>query len=154
MSSDKEPTLTPGRSVTLNVSGFTPGEQVKVTLVGGTATLVADAAGTVTFDYTVPAGAQAGRYTVGFAGVDSGVLGAFVFDVVAPAGTPSPTSTVSVTATAAAAPSTRPTSGAGSTGALARTGASVAGGLALAAVLIGGGAGIVLSTRRRRAQES
>src|SRR5205814_9748186 len=54
----------PGQAVTFSGSGFTPNQTVTITLDGQTLTSTANAGGSFSLPYTVPAGTTAGSKTV------------------------------------------------------------------------------------------
>ncbi|MEX5720954.1 hypothetical protein [Geodermatophilus maliterrae] len=115
-----------GRKVVKVLTGFRPGEVVTVTLHSTPRTMgtfTADANGTVTVEFTVPAGTPTGDHTL----VYEGDMGTYFQESFA------------VTATSAASPS------------LAYTGASVAVPLGLGAGALALGGGLVVVARRRAA---
>ena len=122
-----------GRKVVKVLTGFKPGEVVTVTLhstpqtVG---TFTADASGTVTVEFTVPAGTPTGDHTL----VYEGDMGTYFQE------------TLSVTAAAA-------TSNASSSS-LAYTGADIALPLGLGVGALALGGGLVFAARRRSAEGS
>ena len=123
-----------GRKVVKVLTGFKPGEVVTVTLhstpqtVG---TFTADASGTVTVEFTVPAGTPTGDHTL----VYEGNMGTYFQE------------TLSVTAAAV-------TSNASSSSSLAYTGADIALPLGLGVGALALGGGLVFAARRRSAEGS
>ncbi len=113
----------PGRKVVKVLTGFRPGEVVTVTLHSTPRTMgtfTADANGTVTVEFTVPAGTPTGDHTLVYEG-DMGTYFQEAFAVTAGAASPS----------------------------LAYTGASVALPLGLGAGALALGGGLVVAARRR-----
>ncbi len=124
---------TPGRKVVKVLTGFQPGEVVKVTLHSTPQTMgtfTADQNGTVTVEFTVPAGTPAGEHTL----VYEGNLGTYFQEA--------------LTVTAAAATSNA------SSSSLAYTGADVALPLGLGVGALALGGGLVFAARRRSAEGS
>ncbi|MEO6701600.1 MAG: Ig-like domain-containing protein [Jatrophihabitantaceae bacterium] len=139
--------LKPGDTVTITGSDYQPGESVKVVLTPGTtvlAAVTADSSGNVSATVTLPSTLSAGAHTLTLQG--SLASATFRFTVAGPTGTPTPTST----APSASASSSEAGSGSTSGGGLASTGAQVTAGLSVAVLLMIAGAGVLLSTRRRR----
>ncbi|WP_133162976.1 family 20 glycosylhydrolase [Arthrobacter glacialis] len=158
---------------TLAGSGFTPGQQVALSLHSdplplGNAT--ADGVGAFTLDVATPAGATAGSHQIRAVGASSiGSVAVTVAEVVvptpspsaSPSATPSATASATATPTGAATPSATPsktstpfstavaTTAPATVDDLAKTGANVSllSGLALASLLIG--VGIAVSRKRR-----
>ncbi len=146
-----DPTLSPGQSVHLVLTGFSPGESVTVILHSAPRTLnaaTAGADGTVDYAFTVPADLESGAHTLVFTGTQSAAVATFAFTV---AGGVQPTSP----------PPTQPADNGGqgdegdsvtstSTGGLASTGVDALAQGDLAAALIAVGAGLLLCARVRR----
>ena len=123
----------PGRKVVKVLTGFKPGEVVTVTLHSTpqtVATATADATGTVTVAFTVPAGTPTGDHTL----VYEGSMGTYFQEA--------------FTVTAAAATSNA------SSSSLAYTGADIALPLSLGVGALALGGGLVLAARRRSAEGS
>jgi hypothetical protein len=124
---------TPGRKVVKVLTGFRPDEVVKVTLHSTPQTMgtfPADQNGTVTVEFTVPAGTPAGEHTL----VYEGNMGTYFQEA--------------LTVTAAAATSNA------SSSSLAYTGADVALPLGLGVGALALGGGLVFAARRRSAEGS
>lgn len=87
--------VNPGDDVTINGSGFLPGEEVEVTIdgEGGTTVVQADENGSFSLDVTVPEDADLGTYTASALGLESERTASDTFDVVEP-GAVSPSVTV------------------------------------------------------------
>jgi LPXTG-motif cell wall-anchored protein len=118
-----DPTLESGQTVTVDGTGFEPGEAVTVTLHSTTVvlgTVTAGADGSVSYVLTVPASLEAGAHTVVLAGSTTSV--AVAFQVADTADTADPSDEL-------------PHTGAGSTGTL--------GLFALSAIVAGAGALII-----------
>ncbi len=123
----------PGRKVVKVLTGFKPGEFVTVTLHSTpqtVATATADANGTVTVEFTLPAGTPAGDHTL----VYEGSMGTYFQEA--------------FTVTAAAATSNASSSN------LAYTGADIALPLGLGVGALALGGGLVFAARRRSAEGS
>jgi hypothetical protein len=123
----------PGRKVVKVLTGFQPGEVVTVTLHSTPQTLgifTADENGTVTIEFTLPAGTPTGGHTL----VYEGDMGTYFQE--------------SFTVTAAAATSNA------SSSSLAYTGADIALPLGLGVGALALGGGLVLAARRRSAEGS
>ena len=123
----------PGRKVVKVLTGFKPGEFVTVTLHSTpqtVATATADANGTVTVEFVLPAGSPAGAHTL----VYEGSMGTYFQE--------------SFTGTAAAATSNA------SSSSLAYTGADIALPLGLGVGVLALGGGLVFAARRRSAEGS
>jgi hypothetical protein len=119
--------------------GFFSTEKVKVVVTSDPITMgepVANASGFISQSFALPAAVKAGAHTVTLTGETSGVVISAPFTVVAQAAT----STTAAGATSTTVQST-----------IVRTGASSTGGQTMVAVaLLSIGAGLMLSTRRRR----
>src|SRR5918997_415364 len=123
----------PGRKVVKVLTGFKPGEFVTVTLHSTpqtVATATADANGTVTVEFILPAGTPAGAHTL----VYEGSMGTYFQEA--------------FTVTAAAATSNA------SSSSLAYTGADIALPLGLGVGALALGGGLVFAARRRSAEGS
>jgi hypothetical protein len=121
-----------GGTITFSGSGFLPGETITITLDNGTTfpSVVANAAGAFSTTITLSAGLS-GTHTLTATGTTSGRTSSTTIQVAA------------ASANAGVTPST-------STGGLAFTGAAVVGIGALGALLLVGGAAMVLAGRRRK----
>lgn len=78
----KDPLLTKGQQITVKAAGFVPGESVTVVLASTPTTLApgsADAAGMVTYPFTVPTGLADGNHSLTFTG--SRLTAAYAFHV-------------------------------------------------------------------------
>jgi hypothetical protein len=126
--SDQTPAA--GGTITFSGSGFLPGETITITLDNGTTfpSVVANAAGAFSTTITLSAGLS-GTHTLTATGTTSGRTSSTTIQVAA------------ASANAGVAPST---------GGLAFTGAAVVGIGALGALLLVGGAAMVLAGRRRK----
>jgi hypothetical protein len=130
--SNQSPTA--GGTITFSGSGFLPGETIAITLDNGTTfpSVVANASGAFSTTITLSAGLS-GTHTLTATGTTSGRTSSTTIQVAA------------ASANAGVAPSTG-----ASTGGLAFTGAAVVGIGALGALLLVGGAAMVLASRRRK----
>lgn len=129
-----------GGSVTISGQGFGAGESIDITLhtvVISLGTATADASGNFGFSFTLPSGVTGG-HTIIAAGRTSGRSASIAITVgqgVGGVGTGSGSGSAG---------------GSGSGGNLASTGVAIIGIAALGAVLLGGGAALLISGRRRR----
>ena len=138
--SDSTPQRGQRVTVTAGPGSFTPGATVTVTYFNQTATTTAAADGSASFTFTVPDGARPGRKSVVFR--SGGVTVRVPFTVVPGTAVASPGTVVRGSGT--------PATGASSTGGLPHTGSDVVGLSVAGLVLVGGGAGVVAVSRRRK----
>jgi LPXTG-motif cell wall-anchored protein len=130
-------------TVSVNLSGFQPGEIVNVQVFSTPqelGTITANSAGAVSQTFTLPAGLPAGLHTVVATGETSGLTASAQFTLASPTAAPSSTSSTTAEAAAAAAPSSS----------LPTTGIDAALGVALGAGAIAVGGLLVMAARRRR----
>jgi hypothetical protein len=132
--SNQSPTA--GGTITFSGSGFLPGETIAITLDNGTTfpSVVANASGAFSTTITLSAGLS-GTHTLTATGTTSGRTSSTTIQVAA------------ASANAGVVPNTGVTP---SSGGLAFTGAAVVGIGALGALLLVGGAAMVLASRRRK----
>jgi hypothetical protein len=138
-----ESSVTQGGRLTLTAGGFSPGEQVAVTLHStpvslGSVTATGTGAASITF--TVPTALPAGSHTVSFLGQTSGLTATSAAFTVLAAPAPQAAGTTTVAAPASA----QPVLAATGRNDRALTGYGIAGGLLIAA-----GAGLLYAGRRR-----
>ena len=135
--------VVPGGDVTITADGYQPGELVEITLNPTLATVAADQDGALSATVTVPEDTEPGQYQLTATGLTSGNWGEVTLTVVAPVptddGTPQPPTTD-------AAPATGDVRGE-----LATTGASTAGLLGAAALLMMFLGTLLVAHRRRQA---
>lgn len=128
-------------TVTVDVSGFTPGEIINVQVFSTPqelGTMTANSAGAASQTFTLPAGLPAGVHTVVATGETSGLTASAQFTLTSPSAAPA--SATTTTAPAAAAPSSS----------LPTTGINAALGVAIGAGAIALGGLLVIAARRRR----
>ncbi len=121
-----EPSIAPGRTQTVTLSGFGPGEEVRGVLHStpvDLGTVTADAQGRATFTFTIPAGLESGVHDVTMTGLSSGFSASVEFAVTSAPGSER----------------------------LAYTGADVAPLLGLGGLLVAAGGAVLVASRRRRA---